>query len=299
MGCYRPIRAFRGYRGDVYVGTIRRDDRDECLRLACGKCVGCKLDKGQSWAIRCMHESKLWEQNCFVTLTYDDEHLPVDNSLEYRDVQLFLKKLRKRFAGNDVSPDGRRPIRFFCSGEYGSDTGRAHYHVLMFNFDFAKKHKVTKDLYESDDLNDLWNMGYASVGRVTPASAAYVSQYALKKVLGRDSEMAYVDPWTGSIRKKEFCVMSRRPGIGYWWYERYKSDFLPRDAVIYNGRRVRVPRFYGEKFGEEYPELYEEVKEVRKLRALEVPYEDRELGKLLIKEEVRLRSLELFNKRGL
>ena len=164
MPCYKPLKAWRSSDGSVFFN--RKDSprpNPSEINLACGQCVGCRLERSRQWAVRCIHEAKCWKQNCFVTLTYDDEHLPEHGNLVYRDFQLFMKKLRRRYH------DG---IRFFMCGEYGEQDSRPHFHACLFNFDFPLKYRwKTRNgvsvLYRSDALDELWGKGFASVGEVT------------------------------------------------------------------------------------------------------------------------------------
>lgn len=144
--------------------------------LACGQCIGCRLEYSRQWATRIMHEAKMHERNSFVTLTYKDA--PV--SLQYRDYQLFMKRLVK----------ARGSCRFFCGGEYGEAGGRPHFHAVLFGVSFEDSRYLGKSpagfkLYRSDALSELWKLGFSSVGAVSFESAAYVARYAVKKLLAR------------------------------------------------------------------------------------------------------------------
>lgn len=203
------------------------------VEIPCGQCIGCRLERSRQWAIRCVHEASLYDDNCFLTLTYDDEHLPSDNSLNLKHFQDFLKRLRKRFGSG---------IRYFHCGEYGDLNNRPHYHAIIFNFDFADK-VIFKDsgeykVYVSDSLSKLWPYGYSTIGDVTFESAAYVARYCLKKVTGKDAAEHY------DGRKPEYTTMSRRPGIGRLWYDRFKDDVYPSDFVVMRGKKMRPPKFY-------------------------------------------------------
>jgi len=216
------------------------------LQLPCGSCRGCRLERSRQWAMRCTHEASLYDDNCFITLTYDDDHLPSDGSLNKKHFQDFMKRLRSRFS--------ERRIRFYHSGEYGSQFRRPHYHALLFNFDFADKKlfKISNGerLYTSKVLENCWRFGFGSVGAVTFESAAYVARYIMKKVLGdsveRDLHYLSCDEVTGDLTQlvPEYATMSRRPGIGRDWYDRFCSDVFPRDEVVLRGRVMRPPRFY-------------------------------------------------------
>ena len=188
-----------------------------------------------------MHDS-----SCFLTLTFKDEYLPPRGGLEYRDFQLFLKRVRKKFGAG---------IRFFHSGEYGDGEGKRewhpHHHAILFGLDFVQidpearvvyRNPKTGDLsYQSRILDELWskdgeNMGLASVGSTSWQSAAYVARYNLKKINGEKAKEHY------DGRRPEFMTCSN--GIGRDWLLRYHSDVYPRDQVVMNGKEYPVPRYY-------------------------------------------------------
>ena len=143
MPCFHPLTAYQSSDGSISFVERKGGDIVRSLSLPCGQCVGCRLERSRQWAMRCMHEASLYSRNCFITLTYNNEHLPSDNSLQYPDFQKFMKRLRKRFNGVDRSanPDSNDqfPIRFYMCGEYGETFGRPHYHACLFNFDFPDK----------------------------------------------------------------------------------------------------------------------------------------------------------------
>jgi len=235
------------------------------LELPCGQCVGCRIDKAGDWAKRCMHESKMHAASSFVTLTYRDEDLPRDRSVEVRAWQLFAKRLRKRCGA----------FRFFACGEYGGKTLRPHYHALIFGLDFLWDARWLRQgampLWTSMTLEEIWGLGMVSVGAVTPGTAGYVSRYCVKKLNGdlKAESLRRVAP-DGAVSSvaPEFLTMSRRPGIGAGWFERFFSDVFPRDEVIFNGRSGRVPRFYRERLSVRDPVMDKCVRKVRRARAM-------------------------------
>lgn len=238
MPCYRPLRAWRsrlvnesGKRSLVFNRKDGYEDLE--LEVPCGQCIGCRLERSRQWAIRCVHEASLYEDNCFITLTYDDEHLPKDGSVHVDHFQKFMKRLRKKFPGT---------IRFFHCGEYGEENWRPHYHACLFNFDFPDKKlfKMSGEhrLYSSEALDSLWTFGFSLIGDVTFESAAYVARYITKKVTGDKADEHY------NGRRPEYVTMSRRPGIGTRWVETWKHDIYPSGYTIINGKRVRLPKFY-------------------------------------------------------
>lgn len=211
--------------------------------------MGCRLDKARDWSTRLSHEASLHEANSFLTLTFATEHLPEDHSVHVRDVQLFMKRLRKAV--------GR--VRFFACGEYGDQGGRPHYHILVFGHDFPDKMPWRKTgsgyiVYRSAALEKLWPYGHAEIGTVTVQSAGYVARYITKKVTGEAAEGHYTalhpDDGQPFKRRPEFIVMSTRPGIGAGWYDQFKDDAFPSDFVVIEGRKTPVPRYYKKKLTE-------------------------------------------------
>lgn len=297
MPCYRPLKAYRHASGDI--GFSEKPKDLESLELGCGRCVGCRLGRASSWAIRCQHEAQLFERNAFLTLTYDDEHVPQHGSLRYSDVQKFFKRLRKRRRGVEPGPNGKFPIRFFVAGEYGEQSWRPHYHALLFNFDFADKSGFGEGTFRSAELEALWPFGSSLLGSVTPASAAYVARYSLKKVYGQKANDFYswVDEATGEVCevRPEFCVMSRKPGLGSWWLDRYRSDVLPCDYVVVEGRKCKVPRYYLDQYAKRFPEVVEEIKEARYEKLKTMPAAERSEARRLVTEAVKVAELDHFH----
>lgn len=257
--CYSPLKAFR-VPGQAGVSFERsRLQADLPVDLPCGQCIGCRVERSRQWALRCVHESQIHRENSFITLTYDDEHLPADLGLQVEHWQKFMKRLRKKFG----------KVRFFHCGEYGESNLRPHYHAILFGLNFKDKELFKlnegKPIYVSESLARTWGQGFVTVGPVTYESCAYVSRYVMKKVNGRLAESHYsrIDKATGecwSVRP-EYVTMSRRPGIGHGWLQRFKSDVFPSDEVVHEGRRFRPPRYYDKQLGES--EL-EEMKEKRR-----------------------------------
>jgi hypothetical protein len=245
VSCVHPLKA---YWRDVARSAITFDASQSATKvpfgLPCGRCIGCRLEKARQWGVRCLHEKKMWKDNSYVTLTYATDQLPPGGTLVLRDLQLFMKKLRK----------SREPakVRFFAGGEYGEENRRPHYHLLLFNCGFPDmrfhtNNKRGEPLFTSQELSDLWGKGFCTIGEVTFDSAVYCAKYALKKVTG-DAAAEHYFVWdedgVGYDRCPEFAVMSRRPGIGATYYEKYGDELRAHDSIIINGRECRPPRFY-------------------------------------------------------
>lgn len=206
-----------------------------------------------------MHEASLHDESTFVTLTYAPKHLPPGGTLVLRDWQLFAKRLRA---------DANKKIPHFMCGEYGETNGRPHYHACLFGLELDDQvlDKVVhgNSLYTSQHLDNLWGKGITRAGAVTFESAAYVARYIMKKVNGELAEAHYehVDTQTGEItkRKPEFTTMSRRPGLGKGWFDKWKDDVFPLDEVITNGKTTRVPRYYDGQYELTHPDEMEAIK---------------------------------------
>ena len=190
-------------------------DKEWYSTVPCGKCRECKMDYARQWANRMVLESQEWPQNLFFTATYNNANLPINSTsgfptLDKRDVQLFMKRLRKFFTG--------RKIRFYFSGEYGTNTHRPHYHAILFNLglsDFPDRrihsyNELKQPLYYSPTLEKLWGHGFILMSDVTWKTCNYVARYVDKKSRLEDVPMTNgIFDW-----EPEFSLSSRRPGIG-------------------------------------------------------------------------------------
>lgn len=273
MSCYRPIEAYRDRHGLVRLG-LGGQFAVESFTLPCGRCIGCKLDRARSWAVRITHESQLYASNRFVTFTYSDENLPKSRSLEYRDFQLFMKRLRYHLEGAEEGPEGGRPLRFFCAGEYGSKRKRPHFHAVLFNLQPPDEQRLLNGSSRSKKLEEWWEKGTVRLDPVNARSAAYVAGYSLKKVYGSRSKTYYEDvvsKETGEVtrRRPEFVCMSLKPGIGFWWFKRFASDLFPHDFAVREAKRWKVPRYYWEHYrASGDASMIEELQYARYLRAV-------------------------------
>jgi hypothetical protein len=264
------------------------------FNLPCGQCIGCRLKYSQEWAVRLMHENQMHDKSCFVTLTFSPESLRArenPNSLDKSEFQRFMKRLRKQYG---------KKIRFFHCGEYGEQNKRPHYHAILFGVDFEDKElfKVRDEirLYTSEKLAKLWPYGFVTIGEVTMESCAYVARYVTKKIKGKDAENHYIywDPLTGEGTpiEPEYATMSRKPGIGKEWFDKYKSDIYPHDYVVLKKHKIRPPRYYDKLLTEE--EL-EKIKEKRQEELPEVIDEYNEnMDRLWVQEAVKEERLKIL-----
>lgn len=290
MPCYGPL---TGYRPKATANdkrlVFRKSDSETGvgIKIPCGRCSGCKLEHSRQWAVRCMHEKRLHDKSCFVTLTYDDAHLPPGGTLVLEHYQNFMKRLRDRFGPG---------IRFFGCGEYGEKSLRPHYHLLLLNTDFADKRPIKTgpeyNLYASATLSQLWTMGNHALGDVNFHSAAYVARYCMKKITGDKAKAHY------NGRLPEFITMSRRPGLGTGYFEKYTDELINHDNCIVNGHAAALPRFYDGKLEpllKTHTALYTgiELLKIKRRRKLTwASRADNSVSRLRIREVVALAKLQ-------
>lgn len=274
MPCISPIRALRSQEANPDTGKYPlifsgKGDIKTRLVVTCGQCRHCRAEKARQWAVRCKHEADLYENNCFITLTYNKNNIPKNGSLDHRDIQLFFKKLRKN--------NPKAKIRYFMCGEYGNKLSRPHYHILIFNFDFKDKQVWTQyrerktkqiiKLYRSHELEKTWNKGFSTIGEVNYNTAGYVARYLFKKITGKRAD----DHYKG--KKPEYTAQSRGQqkgshGIGYEWYKKWKDEVYPLDRVVIKGSPQKPPKYYDKQLELDNPELYAKIKEIRKSKAM-------------------------------
>lgn len=295
MSCYHPLKGYlvgitesgkrdllvRSYQTDhvELIGSIWEDSYNsdfvskrakrvvrDFVPIPCGKCIGCRLDHSRQWAVRLMLELEYSCSGYFVTLTYDDDNIRLvhDNvnghlhgTLLKRDLQLFMKRLRKKF-GNG--------IRFYASGEYGSATFRPHYHLALFNLPelnliFFKKSPLGQFYYLSPDISECWNLGHVLVGELNFNSSSYISRYVTKKL---DGELDIYSP-LGIV--PPFSLMSRKPGIARQYYDDHYSDIYDTDTIYLStpkgGRKLKPPRYFDKLLENDDPVLFNSVRENR------------------------------------
>lgn len=264
------MKAYKDEFGNIIFNEASKNIH-QSMNLPCGQCMGCRLNHAEGWAIRMVHEAQLHEENCFLTLTYNDENLPPNGSLRYEDVTKFIKKLRK------VLQHTKYKIKYYRVGEYGDQLSRPHYHIILFGFDFTAKLRYRGEenlrtewrakngriYYVSSLLSKLWGLGHAEIGEVNYTSCMYVAKYVTKKVNGPTREQHYQRVTNdGEIVpvEQEKASMSRRNAIGKDWLEKYWSDVYPDDSCIHETRRLKTPKYYDKWLEKNNPQLYQEIK---------------------------------------
>lgn len=239
MTCTHPKRIYK------YAPT------EDGLLVPCGKCTQCRIRKASEWAIRCEHEIEDWQHTSFVRLSYDDEHLPQDRGVHKRELQLFIKRLRKRLA---------TPIKHLSCGEYGEQTERPHYHCLIFGYgrrwayngdDVLHYHPCFRwngKVYDvlRGPLTDCWDKGQITIGSASAQSARYIAGYALKSNVGYfkygKNEHGKLVRLHHDGRPGSFILVSR--GIGRGHLDRNADQYRRTLTLRKNGKDIGLPRQY-------------------------------------------------------
>lgn len=241
--------------------------------IPCGSCLSCRITRAAEMADRCMLERKYHENACFVTLTYDDEHIistnysvPDTGELGYSETLFkkhyidFFKRLRKRYPNSN--------IRYVLCGEYGETTQRPHYHAIIFGYwpndaVFYSVNKRGQRLYVSEELNKIWKNGYCVLGDCDRDSCNYVSRYVTKKLYGDFGKEEY--EMKGRI--PPFIVSSKRPAIGKVWFDDNK-DWCMESTISYStpdgGHTFKAPRYFKKLYDKENLD-YNELDRLRDL----------------------------------
>ena len=224
-------------------------------QIPCGHCLGCLEDRAKDWTVRNLMELKTCDNAIFLTLTYDDNHLPLNHgfhTLDKTDLSAFLKRLRKHYSLSK--------LRFFACGEYGSHTLRPHYHLIVYGYPYYEDRWCETDL-----LSNIWKNGNVYLGTVTEQSIAYVSRYVLKKS-GNSAVL------NSTYQQPEFVDMSRRPGIGAEWINAHLKDISVNDEVPFLShgvvRFVKPPRYFDKQFKVIEPNLFQSLADKRVAKAL-------------------------------
>jgi len=316
MPCFSPIYAYqplevneKGKRPLKFVTDISMKDIPKGYQMAvpCGKCIGCRLERSRQWALRCVHEAQLYDDNCFITLTFNDEYLfkwssrglkledrpaVISGSLVKRDFQNFMKRLRREYPGVK--------IKYFHCGEYGEDGDRPHHHACLFNFRFPDQEEFVTEsgskVWVSDTLTKLWPFGYSYIGDVTFESAAYCARYVIKKWARQNLKgealfqaMKDFDKNEGS-KLAEYVTMSRRPGIGADWIDQFFSDVYPKDFITIRGVKCKPPKYYDLKKELTNQDEFFKIKYARLLRAKSNP--DNSLVRLKVRKLVKEKEIQ-------
>lgn len=192
------------------------------IEVPCGKCLACKQSRSKQWGLRCMLENEFFDESVFLTLTYDNEHIPFSDSgvptLFPRHLQLFFKQLRKRF--------NWKQLKYYCCGEYGETTFRPHYHVILFGV--GEQWSV--------EISNCWSHGFVACEAVTLATCNYVAQYVNKKMYGELAKIEYQDKYPPFQRGSH--------GLGERYLAVHWKEIVERGYVDFYGTKCSIPRYF-------------------------------------------------------
>lgn len=260
------------------------------MLIPCGQCIGCRIRQREDWTTRIELEARDYpkDQVWFITLTYDDEHVPgmivktgeimrkvqytwkpgekrpdSVQILLYEDIQKFLKRLRKAYRGK---------LRYFVAGEYGEQTARPHYHMILYGWeptDLENLYKIHHNgYYNSKWLENLWGMGQLQIAQAVPETYRYVAGYVTKKMYEIDGKKANTYYELGQT--KPFACMSLKPGLGDHYYQEHKAEIWRQGYIqCTNGKRAQIPRYYEKQMEAENPQRLWRIKKNRQLKAME------------------------------
>ena len=250
-----------GYSSSSYLNKVYKSEDieriEKMIQVPCGCCRECLADNSKQWAFRILKEAAQYENNYFVTITYNEDNIPNDRMLDKNFFTDFNKKLKTYLSRNGLKSD----FRFYGVGEYGSKTARPHYHVIYFGLDLQdlkfeyidSNHNLH---FSSKLLDQVWQKGFIDIGSVDIGSACYVARYCDKKRRLTTSEKK--DLLEKGI-VPEFAAMSRRPGIGASYYDEAYDRFINGKYYdIEKGKQFKLPLYYTKKFKEilkDTPEL--------------------------------------------
>jgi len=184
--------------------------------------MSCRVSRTREWTVRLVHELDSWDRSSFVTLTYDDDHLPLYSTLRKEHLQLFLKRLRKNLRG--------RRIKYYAAGEYGEKGGRPHYHLILFGVGYG----------DVNILESSWTLGLSHVGTVTHDSIQYVAGYIQKKLSGPAAE---------SYGRRDPPFQLQSQGLGLEFVTENAENIIQRLDITMFGKHVGIPRYYKKKLG--------------------------------------------------
>lgn len=304
MGCYHPMARLERDDGKVIIEKTVTDDSENFIQWAeakkhisgykradiipCGKCIGCRMEYSRQWANRIVLESKEHPKDTcwFITLTYNDEHLPfrewtntetgeygIGQTLNKKDVSEFIKRLRRHYEHHYE----HQGIRFYAAGEYGEILERPHYHLCVFNLPIFtelkdyKKNELHQPIWQNEEIEKIWGKGFITVARLSWETAAYTARYIMKKQYGQDAEWYYKSK--GKI--PEFTLMSRKPGLAYDNYAKNYKKIYETDEITIPKKsgavKAKPPKYYDKLYDVLEPEKMAAIKKQRKecMRAAE------------------------------
>lgn len=287
MECTHPMKVWKpnlNVEDKKIKFTDPKDTNYELITIPCGHCTACKLNYAQEWAVRCSLETKNWKNSYFLTLTYSNEKLyytedqPYHPSLNKKHIQLFIKKLRKKYG----------KLKYFCCGEYGPTTGRPHYHMILWQNMRINDLKGVNSLISieaskymtSNEIEQIWGNGGVTIGYNNYNTANYVAKYTLKKLKQKEKYEDYG-------LNEAFLTCSQ--GIGYNYLE--KKDEWKHDTIIISKKNQKTQS--ATKIQTKIPkQLVKKIKELDESAENEIKAQRTQSGINFKREQIRLSQIK-------
>lgn len=279
----------------IQTNNYEQRNNKKCITVPCRKCWACQLNYSAEWATRIMLEAQKYESNWFITLTYDDDHLPIleelqttehwedisgnvetmdvtykndgtqaDGTLLPEHMDTFINTLRKKFERK-----GHNGIKYFYAGEYGENTRRPHYHIILLNCPldinlFYNTHVDSnfKIHWKSKEIDEIWKKGMIDVAELEWSCAAYVARYCTKKISFNSDKREYYS----QLKLPEYTRSSHRMGMDYFEQhmdEIYKTDEMIMKTVKGNTGSFKPPKAFDKKFKELRPKEWRKIQRSR------------------------------------
>lgn len=294
MPCHSPLTAWYTTAGTLSFQNDGTKRPTGDLKIPCGKCTGCYLERSRQWAIRLMHEKQVSNSSYFLTLTFRPAELNrLGWSLRPECFTTFMKRYRHHFG----------KCRYYMVGEYGTRFLRPHFHVCMFGESIGdlmplRVSQAGFQTYQSFALDECWGHGEANVAELTFESAAYCARYMMDKPTTeqeRKKRYERIDPDTGEVFQviPEYSRMSLRPAIAKEWMTRFQNDVYPHDYVVTReGKKSKPPRAYDKWYEEKEPDKFEKMKQERRAEA-KLKANDNTPARLKVKKQIAEATLQL------
>lgn len=261
--------------------------------VPCGHCLDCRKQYQTEWIFRLSQEAKRSVCPCFITLTYNNDHLPtmvdeitgeIKSVVSKRDWQLFAKRLRKI---GGVHLEG---MRYFAIGEYGSKYNRSHMHAIIIAPGITSASQLDKYVKKA------WTDGFSRTQFATYNQFHYVCKY-LNKI---DEREHLVPP---------FRLYSRSIGLNFLTQKMVDYYLSTFDHTCISGTaRIGLPRYYKRKLDElsynvigfkeaglNYSAMLEDVKPVEGTKYYYLDYFTKHFGEIYEQACVHLLSVDPEN----
>lgn len=237
------------------------------ITVPCGRCLPCLQKKRVDWSFRLEQEYKICTSALFITLTYSEDYIcygQSEPSLVKDEISQFVKKLRNKERSN-------KSIKYYGVGEYGSQTDRPHYHIILFNLENKK------------NIENAWEKGHIHIGQVTGASIQYVTKYVITKNK------------THKEKQAEFAVMSKNIGLNYVkTHGDYHGETDRQTVQMSNGSKIGIPRYIKDKVLSKYDKQMYGIKLQKQLDKADLEY-NKHLEKLGIKNIEKYKIEQINN----